>query len=209
MSTPRAVRHDRTHDHDDRKHGTMNEQATTGLTPATVPSRDFWGMTPFRFGIPAGWSARPTTQHLVYFERDGDPATNCAITWKRVGASMELPRLATMNMAALKHQVSTIEVAYSKFGKLNGRMAYSRVAKLTLPASDGAEPTVVGQTYTAFFGPVVGTDHPIELFEITGHFPHDDAAEPMAALEQIVVSFEFNAVVVGAADEPDAAAKGA
>ena len=187
----------------------MNDHTDTRLTPATVPSREFWGMTPFRFGIPDGWSARPTTQHLVYFERDGDPATNCAITWKRVSASMDLPRVATMNMAAHKHQAQTIAVAYSKYGKLNGRMAYSRVAKLTLPSRDGGEPTEIGQTYTAFLGPVVGDDHPVELFEITGHFPPDAAAEPMADLEKIVLSFEFNAVVVGAADAPDAAAKGA
>ena len=114
-----------------------------------------------------------------------------------------------MNMAATKHSASKIEVASSRYGRLNGRATYSRVAKLTLPSRDGTDPTVVGQTYTAFFGPVFGSDHPVELFEIIGHFPADDAAERLAELEQINLSFEFNGIVVGQADEPDAAAKGA
>ena len=175
----------------------MQRQLRSDLQPATVPSREFWGMTPFRFGIPAGWSGRQTTQHLVYLEYDGDPTTNCGVEWKRVAPSLSLQRLASMNLAATQRRFDEVAVGTSTFGTINGRKVYTRVAKLTQPDPTGDGELAIGQVYTAFFGPIVNEDAPIELIEITGHFPVGDS-ERVDDLEQFTLSFQFNVGVAEA-----------
>lgn len=175
----------------------MHRQLRTDLRPATVPSREFWGITPFRFGIPEGWAGRPTTDHLVYLQFGDDTDTNCAVTWTRVSPATGLQRVASMNLATLQRRYERVAVGASNFGTIDGRKVYTRLAKLTQTDPTTGGELTVGQSYTAFFGPVIGDDLPIELFEIVGHFPFGDLAR-LEDLEQFNLSFQFNVGLVDA-----------
>lgn len=175
----------------------MHKQLRTDLRPATVPSREFWGITPFRFGVPDGWVARQTTDHLVHLQFGDDPSTNCSIDWKRVSPALGLQRIASMNLALMQRRYEKVSVGASSFGTIDGRKVYTRVAKLTQTDPTSGEELSIGQSYTAFFGPIIGDDLPIELFEIVGQFPFGDLAR-VEDLEQFTLSFQFNVGLVDA-----------
>ncbi len=155
----------------------------------TVPSEDFWTITPFHCDLPEGWVARQTVDHLAYMEVDGEPGTNCGIQWKRVSHDLELPQVAAMSHAVTRKIDPNVQVAVSKYGRRHGWMAYLRLSEFTV--TDGESKTLKGQVYSASFGPSFGPDRPIELFEIIGHF---DAANGhrAAEIELIVSSFRFD-----------------
>lgn len=174
----------------------------------SIPSEDFWTITPFSVDLPEGWTARQTVNQLAYMEVAGEPSTNCGIQWKRVSHDLELPQVAAMSHAVTRKIDPDVQVALSKYGRRHGWMAYLRLSEFSV--SDGDAKKLKGQVYSAAFGPSFGLDRPIELFEIIGHF---DAANGhrAAEIETIVSSFRFNVALRADAGGPDglAEAKGA
>lgn len=151
----------------------------------TVPGKEFWTVTPFRFAIPDGWVARPTVDHLAFVHVDGDDTVNCGIGWRRVAAGVDLRRTAQINTLALRKQFPDTRVLMSRFGRLRDRVAYLRVSEFTHP-----EHGRYGQVYSAFHGPIFGPDVPLELFELTGWCPAGDD-EHLREITRIVESFRF------------------
>lgn len=166
------------------------------MTRHTVPSTQFWTVTPFAFSTPDGWSARPTVEHLAYLTRDDEPATNLGVQWKRVSHQLELRQIAQMTQNLLRHIDDTMEVKLSSFGRLHGRMSYLRIADFTPEGGSRKR-----QAYTAFFGPSFGLDRPIELFELVGHFDVD-GPDRLEELSNIVESFQLGAESFGGESVP-------
>lgn len=154
-------------------------------TQHTVPSPEFWAITPFRFSCPDDWSARQTAEQLVYFSRDDEPTTNCGIQWKRIPATVDLRRIAQVTMNVTRAAYPDVTVGLSRYGKLHGKLSYLRICEFTNHSG-----VKMGQVYVAFTGPLFGLDRPVELFEIAGHF---DATRPerLEEIQAIVKSFQF------------------
>lgn len=155
-----------------------------------VPSQELWGITPFRFTTPDGWSVRQTVDQLAYMTREGEPGTNCGIQWKRVSPKIDLRQVAQLSHGVMRRIDREAKVAQSKFSKLNNHLAYLRVMEFRA-STDGP---LQHQLYTAVFGPRLGPDQPVELFEIIGHVPagRDDL---MREVGEIVGSFRFPVAV--------------
>lgn len=171
-----------------------------------VPSQELWGITPFRFTTPEGWSVRQTVDQLAYMSRDDEPSTNCGVQWKRVSATLELRQVAQMSRNVLNMIDPGAAVGVSRFGKLHGRVSYLRISEFT---TKGGVRT--GQVYITFFGPRFAPDRPVELFEIFGHFDVANGNR-LDEIEAIAKSFRFliatTPSVTGSDDTPadDAAA---
>lgn len=155
-----------------------------------VPSQELWGITPFRFTTPDGWSVRQTVDQLAYMTREGESGTNCGIQWKRVSPRIDLRQVAQLSHGVMRRIDREAKVAQSKFSKLNNHLAYLRVMEFRA-STDGP---LQHQLYTAVFGPRLGPDQPVELFEIIGHVPagRDDL---MREVGEIVGSFRFPVAV--------------
>jgi hypothetical protein len=151
----------------------------------TVPGKEFWTVTPFRFSIPDGWVARPTVDHLAFMHVDGDDTVNCGIGWRRVSPGVDLRRMVQIDTLALRKQYPDTLVLMSRFGRLGDRVAYFRVSELTHPVHGR-----YGQVFSAFYGPIHGPDVPLELFELRGWCPAGDD-ERLREITRIVESFRF------------------
>ncbi len=157
----------------------------------TVPSQEFWTITPFHVTAPEGWAARQTVDQLVYMEADGEPGTNCGIQWKRVSAKLKMRQIAQMSHAVTRRIDPDVKVGVSRHGALHGRPTFLRISEFDVSEQGGDAVRRVGQVYAAFFGPRFTADSPVELFEIIGHFPAGDEAA-VAAISGVVESFRFN-----------------
>ncbi len=177
-------------------------------TEINVPNQKFWTITPFRFDLPEGWRARQTVEDLAYMERKDASSTNCVIRWKRVPALMELKVVAQAQRKNLKRVDPEMKIGMSRAGLLNGKMAYAHVAEFSMPATAEAAGTKKGQYYAAFFGPRLGVEQPIEMFEMIGHFNSSDV-DHLEEIQEIVSSFQFNLQPVAVVDTPGVEAKGA
>ena len=155
----------------------------------TIPSQDFWTITPFNLTVPDGWTARQTVDQLVYMQSADGSNTDCGVQWKRVSASLKMRQVAQMSHATVRRLDPDVQVGVSRHGSLHGRPTYLRISDLTI-SEDGAKRNV-GQVYAAFFGPRFTSESPVELFEIIGHFDAGDQAS-VAEISAIVESFRFN-----------------
>lgn len=153
-----------------------------------VPSQELWGITPFRFTTPDGWSVRQTVDQLAYMSRDDEPSTNCGILWKRVSPKLELRTIAQMSHAVTRRIDPDVKVAMSRYGKLHGRLSHLRISEFRPEGSH-----LTGQVYTAFFGPSFGLERPIELFEIIGHVDaeREDRLDRIKEISDIIASFRL------------------
>ncbi len=175
------------------------------MTRVSVPSVDFWTITPFHLELPDGWSARQTADHLVWAEApaDGDSVvTTLSIRWSRLPAGVGLDRVAQVSAAQLRRVDPNPRIGYSHFGSMRGVPAYSRVCEFA--GEDGRR---VGQTYVALLGPRLGDERPVELFEITGHLPAGDTTR-LDELRSISATFRFELKPTAVSSE-DSTAQGA
>ena len=155
------------------------------MSRINVPSAEFWTVTPFSIDVPDGWLARQTADHLVYMHAADDEQTNCSVRWSRVAGDLGLVQIAQMSLANVRRVDPQVRVGLSLTGKLHGVKGYTRVCEYALESGRRT-----GQSYFAIFGPRFGEKQPVELFEITGHFPAGDQ-ERLAQLEAITTSFHF------------------
>lgn len=175
------------------------------MTRVSVPSVDFWTVTPFHLDLPDGWSARQTADHLVWAEAPADTdavATTLSVRWSRLPAGVGLDRVAQVSAAQLRRVDPDPRIGFSHFGSMRGVPAYSRVCEFA--GEDGHR---VGQTYVALLGPNLGSGLPVELFEITGHLPAGDTAR-LDELRSISATFRFE-LTPTAVSTDDSDARGA
>ena len=149
-----------------------------------VPSQQFWTITPFTIDLPDGWSAEQTVSHLVYATHESGTAT-CAVQWSRVPATLGLEQVATISFAKILRIDKAPKVAFNGYGRHHGLQSYLRVCEF---AVEGGERR--GQSFLALHGPRFGPEQPVELFEITGHFPGGDT-DRLREIEAIIASFHF------------------